>query len=194
MSQKASGGMDALQVMIVSFILAGAAAAVLLTNFNGQGRLWDKLMGRQDEWGASPASGIVKVEAPAETGSRMMLINDIPNPDAAAAKPAVRGAAPAAAPATKPWAKHLTTTLAQYDIKGPATQHSNASASVTDAPAAAAPAATPVAAPVVSVAASGAAPAPAATAQPSYVNYGGTTRSDIMSSGAGPVYNFKGKR
>ncbi len=183
--------------MAVSFVVAGAVAAALLVDFGGRGRMLDNLLGKKDDWN-SQAPRITRVEAPTETGNRMTVINDIPNPDAPVASQTTAASTPApaakAAPAKDSWVKHIKGSLAEYDIKGPATQTSNASASVTDASASAAPAAV-AAAPVATLAAVPTASAqPAATAQPAYVNYGSSSRSDIMSSASGPVYNFAGKK
>jgi len=195
MDRNGSSNADALQTMAVSFLVAAAVAAALLVDFGGQGRLLDKLLGRKDDWGAQ-APRITRVEAPAETGDRLTVVTGVPQDEpAAVAAPDAPAAAPAAkaAPAKNSWIKHIAGTLTEYDIKGPATQHSGASASANDAaPRAAAPSAAAPAATVAALPTAGA--QPAATAQPAYVNYGGTTRSDIMSSASGPVYNFTGKK
>lgn len=178
----------ALEAMIVGFVIAGAAAAVLLTNFNGQGRLWDKLLGRADEFPPSPIAGVVRVTPPDPGSGHILLALDAPAPAAASAAKA--STKPAPAPVKKSWIRHLTGELAEYSITGPASQHSSASASATDAPSSAGSAAP--SAPDAALA-SARTPAPAAAPVPSYVNYGNTTRSDIMSSASGPVYNFKKK-
>lgn len=181
----------ALEAMIVGFVVAGAAAAVLLTNFNGQGRLWDKLLGRADDFGTPSAAIVTRAQAPDPGDGHMLLVADAPQ----AEKPyAVEArSAPKPAPAKKSWVKHISGQLAAYSITGPASQHSSASAGAEAAPSA--PAAVS-AAPAAAVAAVQApAPAPAApAASPSYVNYGSSSRSDIMSSASGPVYNFSGKK
>lgn len=195
MDKKASSGADALQIMAVSFVVAGVIAAALLLDIGGKGRLLDTLLGRKDDWGAQ-APRVQRVEVGESGGSKMMVVNDLVRDDAPAAGAAEPSApAPAAAaPAKGSWIKHISGSLAQYDIKGPATQHSSAQASVTDAPAAAVPPAAP-SAPAATVAALPTAGAqPAAAAQPAYVNYGTTSRSDIMSSASGPVYNFTGRK
>lgn len=182
----------ALESMIVGFIVAGAATAVLFTNFSGQGRLWDRLTGHQDEFGASPVAGAVRVTAPDPGGSHILVAAVDPGPESEVPVPKAAAPAPAAkpAPVKVSWIKHLTTRLEDVAISGPASQHSSASASAADAPAA--PAAAPDASASV---ASARTPVPAApAASPSYVNYGGNTRSDIMSSASGPVYNFKGRK
>ncbi|MBI3564339.1 MAG: hypothetical protein HY079_03995 [Elusimicrobia bacterium] len=197
MDKKASSGADALQIMAVSFVVAGVIAAALLVDFGGKGRMIDTLLGRKDDWN-SQRPRINRVEIGEEGGSKIMIVNDLVKNEEAAPAPSASVPAPvpeaAAAPAKGSWIKHISGSLAQYDIKGPATQHSSAQAAVTDAPAPAAPAAAP-SAPAATVAALPTAGAqPAATAQPSYVNYGTTSRSDIMSSASGPVYNFAGKK
>lgn len=198
MNQNGSSGADALQTMAVSFVVAAVLAAALLVDFNGHGRLLDTLLGRKDDWG-SQVPRVTRVEAQTDAGGKMMVIGDPAAPEpasaSASASASVASAAPARYAAAKPdWRKHIQGSLQEYDIKGPATQHSAASASVNDAaPAAAAPA--PSAAPAATVAALPTAGAhPAATAQPAYVNYGSASRSDIMSSASGPVYNFTGKK
>lgn len=196
MNQKASGS-DALQVMMVSFVVAGVLAAALLVDFGGRGRLLDSLLGRKDDWN-SQRPRVNRVELAGDgAASRMMVVNDVVKNDApapAAVPPPAPAAGAPAAPAKDSWIRHISGSLAQYDIKGPATQHSNASASVTDAaPQAPAPPAAPAPAPTVAALPTAGAH-PAATAQPSYVNYGTTSRSDIMSSASGPVYNFAGKK
>lgn len=182
----------ALEAMIVGFVVAGAAAAVLLTNFNGQGRLWDKLLGRNDEFPPAPAIVATRVTPPDPGSGHIMLVADgfaSQTPDAAPA--AAAKTAPKPAPAKKSWVKHISGQLAEYSITGPASQHSSASASAETAPSAPAAGSAAPAAAVAAVQA----PSPAApAASPSYVNYGSSSRSDIMSSASGPVYNFSGKK
>jgi hypothetical protein len=188
-----AAGWNALEVMMISFVVAAAAAAVLLTNFNGQGRLWDALS-RRDDFGSSRTQMISRFSPPDPGGSHIMVAKVVPEPEpqAAAPVPAPAAAAPAPAPAKNSWMKHISGSLNTIAISGQGDQHSSASASVADAPAAA-PSAAPAGSAPMAVA-SARAPAPAATAQPAYVNYGGSTRSDIMSSASGPVYNFAGKK
>lgn len=190
-------GSSALQVMVLSFFVAAAAAAVLLVNFNGQGRLWDTLT-KRDDFNAGANRMVNRYSPPDAGGSHILLGSEPPAPvTQAAAAPAPQvadapAAAVAAAPVKDSWIKHITGSLQEYSIKGPASQRSSASAGSADAPASAAPS-VPAAPAAVSVA-SARAPAPAAAPTPSYVNYGGSTRSDIMSSASGPVYNFAGKK
>lgn len=191
MSANRSSGV--IEAMVVSFVVAGAAAAVLLTNFSGQGRLWDVLAARFREQKIPIATGPARVDGGQLAQDRMMLLP--PDQGPTVDQPTVTNVA-AAAPAQpekkKTWVKHIDGSLTPFDPHSPATQHGG-TVVVAEEPTAAAPVpAAPTAAPAAAAPKiASAAPAPAARA---YVNYGNTARSDIMSGSAGPVYNFTGKK
>ncbi len=183
-----------LDTLVTALIVAIAGSVVLFTNFSGQGRLWDRIAGNNADAAPPAAANVVRVTAPSAAGDRMMVV---PPPETAAAPTAavpapakVAAVSPAPAPQKPNWIKHLTGSLPSYSITGPATQHSSAQASAVNAPAASATPAAAAAEPSQPEVAA----AVHAVARPSYVNYGAATRSDIMSSASGPVYNFTGKK
>ena len=183
---------------LVGGLAVGAFAAVaLFARVGDQPRLWDVLMDRFGS-GQTAYRGPNVIWADGERPvNRMMVTGDssfapaasVGQVPGAVSAPAARvAAAPAPSPAAD-WKRHLSGALALFDITGPASEHSSASVSAAAAPAPTASAPSYSApAPSASVASLGA-QAPAA---PTYVSYGNTSRSDIMSSASGPVYNFGG--
>ncbi len=190
---------DHFRKMTVSFIIAGAVAAAFLLNASSSGRLLE-LIRNHDEWEAQ-GPRFVRQDAPDATGNQLMTFKlDVQLPAATAAVAPQPSAAPVrsttqAAPVRNTqiasfWIRHIGGTLALFNIKGPATQRSNASASVSDVVAGPQPAAAPQGAADIA----SAAPPSARSSRASYVHYGATSRADIMSAGSGPVYNFAGSK
>jgi hypothetical protein len=177
-------------------------AVALFAKVGDQPRLWDVL---SDRLGGTSSQqngpNVIWVDSQRPT-TRMLVTADssfAPQSAVAAGAPAVGAAAAAPArvpaPAKADWKRHLSGMLAMFDITGPATQSS--SASVSAAPGAAAGGSAAPAAAYGGSAAVAAVPKSAGVADASaqsYVNYGTSSRSDIMSSASGPVYNFSGKR
>jgi hypothetical protein len=201
MSNKAeSRGLYAhLDTLVTALIVVIAGSVVLFTNFDGQGRLWDRIAGNTPDE-APPVSATIVHVAKESPAVNHMLVEPVENPvpePAAAPAPAAHAevaAAPPPAPKKQSWIRHIAGSLNPYSITGPATQHSSAQASATNVTASASASAS--ASPSVSAPSQvAAAPiAPKAAARTSYVNYGNAPRSDIMGSASGPVYNFKGKK
>lgn len=170
--------MGPLKTMAVSFVVAGGGAAAVLLNFGLK------------ENGTFPATHFTRAGAPDESGGHLTAVKAGVDPDSAPAPVVVARPSAAAAAPKDSWIKHIRGLLAEYKIQGPATQRSQASASVAVYSGAPAPAS-----PTTTVASSPAAvPQPGPASQPAYVKYGTVSRSDIMSSASGPVYNFTGKR
>jgi len=183
-----------LEKMFGGAVIAVFAAVALFARVGDQPRLWDVLSEHFSGSAAAPSGpNVIWVDSQRPVNRMMVTADSAFAPAEAAAPSAVKRAVAAApAPAKSSWARHLSGVLAFFDIHGPATQTSSASASVASAPAGAAPApSAPAGAAPASVAA--AAPAAGATAT-AYVNYGSASRSDIMSSASGPTYNFAGSK
>jgi hypothetical protein len=188
------------QIMRNAFgvLVVGAFVAVgLFAHVGDQPRLWDVLSERLAGNSSGPnGPNVIWVDAPRATTRMMVTADSSFAPQTAAAEASaprkVSSTAPVARAPKSTWMRHISGMLAMFNITGPATEHSSASASAAPAPAGGAPASAPAAAaPAASVAA--VAPgAPAAAA--SYVSYGSASRSDIMSSASGPVYNFSGNK
>jgi|GEM_PF-2021541 len=189
-----------LEKLMAGLAIGVFGAVALFARVGDQPRLWDVLSDRLAPPSAQNGPNVIWVDSQRPT-TRMMVTGDSSFAPAEAAAPgAVAGARPvyrsaAAAPAapakSSSWMKHINGVLAMFDIQGPATEHSSASASVASggAPAAAASSSSGGAAPAASVAAVNRGPIIDATAS---VSYGSNSRSDIMSSGGGPMYNFSG--
>ena len=180
--------------MAVSFVVAGGVAAAFLLNASGSGKLLELIKGH-DEW-ETQGPRFIRQDAPDASGNHLMTFKlETAAPTVAPAVASQLSAAPVRsatqavparpAPSASSWIRHIRGTLALFSTKGPATQRSSASAGVSDVVAAQpesfsqTPAA--VAASVM--------PAPPRS-RAAYVHYGAASRSDIMSAGSGPVYNF----
>ena len=200
MNQNRISRVDPFRAMSISFLVVGAVTAAVILNYNGSGRLFEFLFAGHDDWGAQTPR-FIRESAPEASGNHLMTFKTQEAPAAqtavaenstvatAEAQAVVVTAQPISVPSS--WMRHIKGVLSAYSIHGPASQHSTASADARDvASAAVATRAAPAVAPTPAVSA----PSPAGIARASYVNYGTTSRSDIMSAGAGPVYNFSGSR
>jgi hypothetical protein len=179
--------------LVGGLVIGVFGAVALFAKVGDQPRLWDVLSDRIAGTNIQQnGPSVIWVDAQRPT-SRMMVTADSsfqPQGAAAAAPAGAAAPAPARAP-VKDWRRHLNSVLAAFNIMGPASERSSAAISAPGAPAAAAPSAAAPAAAVASVA------KPAGVADPTaqaYVSYGASSRSDIMSSASGPVYNFSGSK
>lgn len=177
------------------------AAVALFARMGDQPRLWDVLMDRFAPQAAGPAGPNVIWADGERPTNRMMVTADSSFAPVAAGAPAASAASPraasvAAAPApASSWQRHLSGVLQLFDITGPASEHSSASVSAaSSAGAAPTAAASPYSGGVSAAVASAGRPGVADPSATAYVSYGSASRSDIMSSASGPVYNFSGKR
>lgn len=193
----AQGLYSALETGIVALIVAAGGAAILFTDFSGQGRLWDTLQARlsgEQAFEKAPNVGVVKTQVAEEAGNRMLVVNSAEPETPLAEAPKAAAAIPA--PRKKEWKKGLEGSLNFFDPRSPATSRTSASAqAVNNIPAApAAPSYEPAAAAAAPARSNKVAAGAAQASRASYVHYGGATRSDIMGGGAGPVYNIMGKK
>ncbi len=179
------------------------AAVALFARVGDQPRLWDVLMDRFAPQAAGPSGPSVIWADGERPTNRMMVTADSSFAPVAAGAPAassgsLRAATVAATSAPAPtssWQRHLSGVLQMFDITGPASEHSSASVSAaSSAGSAPAAAASPYAGGVSAAVASAGRPGVADASASAYVSYGNASRSDIMSSASGPVYNFSGKR
>lgn len=182
-------------------------AVALFARVGDQPRLWDVLMDQLAPRAAGPAGPNVIWADGERPTNRMMVTADSSFAPVAAGAPAARvvssggsraaTVASAATPApASSWQRHLSGVLQMFDITGPATEHSSASVAASPSAAAASPAAagSSYASGVSAAVASAGRPGVAEPTASAYVSYGSASRSDIMSSASGPVYNFSGKR
>jgi hypothetical protein len=183
---------------LVGGIAIGVFGAVaLFAKVGDQPRLWDVLSERLSPAVAQNGPNVIWVDSQRPV-TRMMVTGDssfAPQTSAAAPTASPTAAVPTRAAVASDWRRHISGMLAMFNVSGPATEHSSASVSAASGAAAAssAPSSVAPAAGYASPAAVAAVNKPAidASAQ-SYVSYGAGTRSDIMSSASGPVYNFGG--
>ena len=186
-----------IQKLVGGIAIGVFGAVALFARVGDQPRLWDVLSDRLAPPTVQSGPNVIWADSERPV-TRMMVTGDSSfAPQTAAAAPAqsaatATAASPARARAASDWHRHISGMLAMFNVTGPATQHSSAVVSVASAGAGAPPSAAPAA--VYSAPAAVAAvnkPATDASAQ-AYVSYGANTRSDIMSSASGPVYNFSG--